>query len=180
MFVMKLKLKFLLENLLNWARSQSNRIEIKPNHFNINEIINRNVDLLSSTANHKAIKITVKTDDKLTVFADEDSINLVIRNLLSNAIKFTRNEGAITISAYDNGKQIEVAVEDNGVGINQEVMEKLFRINSSHTSSGTNQEKGSGLGLVLCKDFVEKNGGEIRVESVLGKGSKFIFTVPKN
>jgi PAS domain S-box-containing protein len=170
----------LLENLLNWARSQSNGIELKPDHFNVNEIINHNVDLLSTTAAQKAIKIAVKTEDGLTAFADQDSINLVIRNLLSNAIKFTRNQGAITISAYNKEQQVVITVEDNGVGINQEVMAKLFSINSSHTSSGTNQEKGSGLGLVLCKDFVEKNGGEIRVESVLGEGSRFIFTIPKN
>lgn len=169
----------LLENLLSWAKSQSNRIELKPVYFYINETISHNVDLLQSTANQKEIKIEVKADDGLTAFADPDSINLVIRNLLSNAIKFTRNHGAITILAQDSGPWIEVAVEDNGVGINQEVMAKLFSINSSHTSSGTNQEKGSGLGLVLCKDFVEKNGGEIRVESVLGEGSKFTFTVPK-
>lgn len=170
----------LLENLLNWARSQSNGIELKPDHFHIREIINRNVDLLSSAADQKAIKIEVKADDNLTVFADVDTINLVIRNLLSNAIKFTSNHGAITISFYDNGNQVEVTIEDNGVGIKEDVMEKLFRLNTGYTSSGTNQEKGSGLGLVLCKDFVEKNGGEIRVESILGEGSKFTFTVPKS
>ena len=170
----------LLENLLSWAKSQSNRIELKPVYFDIKEPISHNVDLLKPIANQKEIKIEIKADDGLTVFADPDSINLVIRNLLSNAIKFTHNQGTITILAHDSGPRIEVAVEDNGVGINPEVMAKLFSINSSHTSSGTNQEKGSGLGLVLCKDFVEKNGGEIRVESVLGEGSKFIFTVPKN
>ena len=170
----------LLENLLSWAKSQSNRIELKSIYFDVNELIKHNVDLLKPIANQKEIKIEIKADDGLTVFADQDSINLVIRNLLSNAIKFTHNQGAITILAHDSGTRIEVVVEDNGVGINQEVMAKLFSINSSHTSSGTNQEKGSGLGLVLCKDFVEKNGGEIRVESVLGEGSRFSFTVPKN
>lgn len=170
----------LLENLLNWARSQSDGIKLSPGQINISEIINKNVDLLSATANQKAIKIEVNADDSLSVFADVDSINLVIRNLLSNAIKFTPEQGAITISARDNGRYIEVIIEDNGVGIKKEVIEKLFGLNSGIISSGTNQEKGSGLGLVLCKDFVEKNGGEIRVESNLGVGSKFIFTVPKS
>ena len=170
----------LLENLLSWARSQSDGIKLSPKQFIIGEIINKNVDLLSSTANQKAIRIEVKMDDKLTAFADIDSINLVIRNLLSNAIKFTPNQGTITISANDIGRNIEVSIKDNGIGIKKEVIVKLFNLNSGIISSGTNQEKGSGLGLVLCKDFVEKNGGEIRVESTLGVGSKFIFTVPKS
>jgi len=170
----------LLENLLNWARSQSNGIKLSPNHINISEIIHKNVDLLSTAASQKAIRIEVKTDDNLTAFADIDSINLVIRNLLSNAIKFTPNHGTITIFVSEIGRYIEVSIKDNGVGIKQEVIEKLFNLNSGFISSGTNQEKGSGLGLVLCKDFVEKNGGEIRVESTLGVGSKFIFTVPRS
>ncbi|MCK9411552.1 MAG: PAS domain S-box protein [Prolixibacteraceae bacterium] len=169
----------LLENLLNWARSQSNGIILSPNHIKISEIINKNVDLLAAAASQKAIRIEVQADDTLTAFADVDSINLVIRNLLSNAIKFTPNQGAISISAKDSGRQIEVAVEDNGVGIKKEVADHLFSLNSGIVSPGTNQEKGSGLGLVLCKDFVEKNGGVIRVESILGEGSRFTFTVPK-
>jgi PAS domain S-box-containing protein len=169
----------LLENLLNWARSQSNGIKLSPNHINISEIIHKNVDLLSATASQKAILIEVKTDVKLTAYADVDSINLVIRNLLSNAIKFTPNQGAISIYAKDLDRMIEVTVEDNGVGIKKEVLDHLFSLNSNKISAGTNQEKGSGLGLVLCKDFVEKNGGEIRVESIPGEGSRFIFTVPK-
>ncbi len=169
----------LLDNLLNWARSQSNGISLSPDQMNISEIIHKNVDLLSTAARQKAIRIEVKTVDNPTVYADVDTINLVIRNLLSNAIKFTQNQGAISIFIRDAGEMIEVTVEDNGVGIKQEVLDHLFGLNSVKISAGTNQEKGSGLGLVLCKDFVEKNGGVILAESVLGKGSKFTFTIPK-
>lgn len=169
----------LLENLLNWARSQSNGIELKPGLFNLADLVHRNVELLSSTATKKNIHLEVKLTDLLPVWADEDSINLVVRNLLSNAIKFTRSEGRVILSAVDKGQQVEVTVEDTGVGMSAEVMEKLFKPNSFYTSYGTNAEKGSGLGLLLCKDFVEKNGGEIRIESVLGEGSRFIFTLPK-
>jgi len=105
-------------------------------------------------------------------------INLVVRNLVTNAIKFTGNGGLITISILLKDRFVEVTVADNGVGISDDLVDKLFIDNCFHSTYGTNREKGSGLGLALCKNFVERNGGTIRVESVLGDGSKFIFTVP--
>jgi signal transduction histidine kinase len=112
------------------------------------------------------------------VFADLNSINTVIRNIISNALKFTYPGGKITVSAREQDDFALVCVEDTGMGMNEETKSKLFRIDVHHTSLGTNQEKGTGLGLIICKEFVEANGGKIWVESEEGKGSKFFFTVP--
>jgi PAS domain S-box-containing protein len=170
----------LLENLLNWSRSQTNSILLKPTQFSINKLINDNVEFLASSAKQKALNVIVKSGQEHSVFADEDTIAVVFRNLLSNAIKFTPNNGEIIISIIDKGQQIEVEIADNGVGMKKEFTENLFKSKNFSSSRGTNKEKGSGLGLVLCKDFIEKNGGQIRVESFLGKGSKFFITIPKN
>src|SRR5206468_4140788 len=118
-------------------------------------------------------------DENLTVYADVDSIDVVIRNLISNAIKFTPTNGIITVSAKDLGSEVQVSVADTGMGMTPEVLAKIFKSNVFYTSSGTNNEMGSGLGLVLCKDFVKNNGGKIHAESTVGKGSTFIFTLPK-
>jgi two-component system, sensor histidine kinase and response regulator len=168
----------LLENLLNWAKSQADKINIEPQIFFLKQLVHENTELLLQLANQKQISITANVDDNCVVIADKDSINLVIRNLLSNAIKFTPNNGAITVIATENGNMVEVTIQDNGVGMKEEVVNHLFLSNSYYTTNGTNNEKGSGLGMVLVKDFTERNGGQIRVESVLNEGSKFIFTVP--
>lgn len=168
----------LLENLLSWASGQSGRINLEPVHFNIHEIIESNMDLLSSSALQKSITLAVNSHKNASVFADRNSIDLVVRNLLSNAIKFTYEKGSITINVLAKGEFIEIEIADSGVGIKKEVAGNLFNSNSFYTTLGTNFEKGSGLGLVLCKDFVQKNGGDIRVESTLGVGSKFIFSIP--
>ena len=170
----------LLDNLLNWARSQSEKLSLNPEQLSVNEVVRRNVELLVPAARKKSIRISTNTGEDLHLFADMDSIDLVIRNLLSNAIKFTPNGGDITISARDAGAQIEIEIADNGVGMDKDLAENIFKSNDFHSSKGTEKEKGSGLGLVLCKDFVEKNGGEIRVESKPGIGSKFMFTLPKS
>lgn len=170
----------LLENLLSWASGQSGRINLEPAYFNIKEVINSNIDLLSSSSLQKSISLSVNSRENVSVFADRNSIDLVVRNLISNAIKFTRERGSITINLLDAGNFIEVEISDSGVGIKKEIAENLFASNSFYTTLGTNFEKGSGLGLVLCKDFVEKNGGSIRVESVVGKGSRFTFSIPRN
>ncbi|MEA4840341.1 MAG: PAS domain S-box protein [Bacteroidales bacterium] len=169
---------YLLENLLNWSRSQRSDIIYNPRSIIINELINDNISLLSPAAGQKSIRIQFESQAKQAVYADFDMINLVIRNLLSNAIKFTRTGGLITITISEKNGFIETAIVDNGVGIPQEIADKLFSDNQFHTTYGTNNEKGSGLGLILCKDFVQRNGGSISVESILEKGSKFIFTVP--
>jgi PAS domain S-box-containing protein len=168
----------LIDNLLNWSRSQTNSITLKSTPFCINELIKENIELHSSAANIKAITISLLIDREITAFADRESISLVVRNILSNAIKFTHYNGKVAISVHDKGNNIEIEIEDNGVGIRQEIINNLFKTGTFFSTQGTNNEKGSGIGLLLCKDFVERNGGKIRAESTPGKGSRFIFTVP--
>jgi len=168
----------LLENLLNWAKCQQNNIKFMPSIFSINGVIIENIQLSTTIATQKNISLSLALDEEFFVFADHDMINFVIRNLLSNAIKFTSKGGDISVSALKKDKYIEVAVADNGVGIKKDIFENLFNPNIFNTTFGTNKEKGSGLGLILCKDFIERNGGKISAETVIGKGSVFNFTIP--
>ena len=170
----------LLENLLNWSRIQRHTMSIEPVSLSLNNVLKENIDLLIPNAKQKNINILLKTEENITVFADHDSTSLVIRNLLSNAVKFTRNNGNITITVKDYTQHAEITIEDTGIGISKEILENLFKPFSFYSSFGTNGEKGSGLGLVLIKEFVERNGGKIRVESEPDKGSRFIFTLPEN
>ncbi len=169
----------LLENLLEWSRSQTGSIDFKPEEFNLADVLHENEGLLKVQAQNK--KITVVNENKidLPVKLHRHSINTVVRNLLSNAIKFTPEGGKITMSAEANGSHFLVSVTDTGVGMSQTAMQKLFKLGTKHSTLGTAKEAGTGLGLILCKDFVEKNGGTIGVESKEGHGSKFYFTVPK-
>ena len=170
----------LLENLLNWSSSQSNTIRIEPWHYSISKLLHDNVEQIASVANSKFINILMSVDDRLSVYCDKDSINLVIRNLLANAIKFTRENGTIRISTAERGSRIEVIIEDNGVGMDKVTAENLFTMNTFRSTYGTNNEKGSGLGLVLCSDLIDRNGGRLRAESKPGEGSRFIFTLPES
>lgn len=171
----------LLENLLTWARSQRGQIPYQPDMVNVNELINNNCMMLQQQAESKKIHLKTDLEDNLIAYIDENMITTVIRNLMTNAIKFTNEKGEITVKSRDyNDKFIQISVRDNGVGIAEDVIKKLFRIDVNVTTAGTSQEKGTGLGLILCKEFVEKNGGKIWVESEIGKGSKFKFTIPKN
>jgi signal transduction histidine kinase len=169
----------LLENLLGWAGSQTGRLEFLPVNFNISRVIRENIRLLSKAAMNKRIKLELIADESLEVFADTNSVKTVIRNLLSNAIKFTRETGVISIYVDEWKDSIEIGIHDTGVGMSKEVMEKIFDISSKHTTLGTNKEKGTGLGLILCKEFVERNHGKLIVESEPGQGSTFKFTLPK-
>jgi two-component system sensor histidine kinase/response regulator len=170
----------LLHNLLDWSRSQSSQIAFKPATLSLIEIVADNIELLSSNAKAKNITLFSTISSNLTVFADKNMLDTVIRNLLSNAIKFTPINGKVEIALENNNTEteIEVSISDTGVGINPQDIEKLFRIDISHTTIGTGAEKGTGLGLILCKEFVEKNGGTIRVESEIGKGSRFYICLP--
>ncbi len=168
----------LLENLLQWSMLQTGRMPLKPKLVNINELIAENIELLRGNALQKGIEIQSRLIDDGFVFVDVSMITTVIRNLLSNAIKFTAQSGTISIDIVKDGSMLKVSVEDNGVGIADQDMQKLFKIDSNPTSIGTSMEKGTGLGLILCKDFVERNGGTIWVNSQLGRGTKFFFTIP--
>lgn len=169
----------LLEDILQWSRLQGNKIEYKPSALNLAEVIDTSVTLLSLNAKKKNINIKMLIKEDIKVFADYNMLNTVIRNLISNAIKFTYENGEIIVSAYNDGELILISVEDNGVGMQQENIEKLFNIGSNFSTKGTQKEEGTGLGLILCKEFVERNGGSIFVESEYGKGSCFSFTVPQ-
>ena len=173
-------LERLLENLLQWARSQTGRLEYKPSEINLAEIIDRVVSLLSSSAKIKNIRLNSEIEEDIIVYADENMLQTIIRNLMSNAIKFTHRGGEVTVKGKILNGYVEIAVIDNGVGISEEDIDKLFRIDLAFSKSGTNKETGTGLGLILCKEFVERHGGKIWVESQLDKGSEFRFTLPIN
>ncbi len=168
----------LLENLLEWSRSQTGNVDFKPEVFDIASLLKENKELLNTQAINKKINILVETDGiEVLVSAHKHSINTVVRNLISNAIKFTPNEGLIKLAARQNAKEVIVTIADTGVGMSQEVISKLFRIDTKHSTKGTEDEKGTGLGLILCKEFVEKNGGKLWVQSEEDKGSVFHFTL---
>ena len=168
----------LLTNLLEWSRSQSGRMEFKPENLQIAELIDATIETLIDASLQKSISIERDFRDNITAFADRAMIKTTLRNLISNAIKFTHPHGRIVISASKILNELLITVSDNGVGIDNNTLEKLFRIGESKSSTGTNKETGTGLGMLLCKEFVEKHGGRIWVESKPGKGSKFYFTLP--
>ncbi len=170
----------LLENLLQWARTQTDKINYQPDNLQMNEILDQNIEFLKASAKKKSINLFSELNSDLKVYADKNMVNTILRNLISNAIKFTNNNGEIKVSNEELTRHVQITVEDTGIGINQKDLEKLFKLEEFHTTSGTSGESGTGLGLIICKEFVEKNGGSIRVESIPGKGSKFIFTLPKS
>lgn len=165
----------LLENLLEWSRSQTGNIEFKPETFDLRELLVQNRDLLNAQASNKGIAIRHDEGEPCLTSAHKQSVNTVIRNLVSNAIKFTPEGGTITLSIRRDQNQYVVSIADTGVGMSPETLKKLFRIDTKYTTHGTANEKGTGLGLILCKDFIEKNGGSIGVESQEGKGTVFFF-----
>jgi len=169
----------LLENLLEWSRSQTGRLEIKPQEFVLKQSIKECMNLHYSSAEKKFVSLTEQIDDTTKVFADVNMFTTVMRNLISNAIKFTPENGKIDITAIEKETEVQINVSDTGLGVSKESKEKLFRIDVNHSTPGTNQEQGTGLGLILCKEFIEKNKGKIWVESALGEGSIFSFTLPK-
>ncbi|MFH1196605.1 MAG: histidine kinase N-terminal 7TM domain-containing protein [bacterium] len=168
----------LLENLLEWSRQQTGTIEFTPKLFNLSSLIDENIKSVKQRAQLKNIGITPDYEEEVFVFADENMINTVIRNLISNALKFTNPEGLINVSVKNIEHYIRVSVTDNGVGMNVETKKKLFRIEYNIKSIGTSGEKGSGLGLLLCKEFVDRNGGKMWAESEIDKGSTFYFSLP--
>lgn len=168
----------LLMNLMDWARSQTGKMEFSPEHFEFVGFIIENIALFDDIAWQKSITIKKVLPDNLPVFADKQMINTILRNFVSNAIKFTHPGGAVTVSTSRTLTEITISVSDNGLGIAGERISKLFRIDESFSTPDTNKEKGTGLGLILCKEFVDKHGGRIWVESEEGKGSTFTITLP--
>lgn len=168
----------LLDNLLKWSQSQSRQVSYHPQIFPLAEQVHKTISLLEPIASHKNIGILAEVEPCTMVYADIHMINFILRNLLSNAIKFTKKGGLIHLYTRYTDDAVEIALNDNGIGMSTEVMEKLFKINTCFTSNGTENEIGTGLGLILSQEFVQKNGGEIRVESELNKGTTFRFSLP--
>ncbi len=168
----------LLSNLMDWSRSQTGRMEFTPEPVEMTSFISEIIQFYHSIATQKSIHIGQNFKSEINIFADKAMVGTVMRNLISNAIKFTNNGGKITVSAEEKQHEVVISVKDNGVGISGDVASKLFRIDENITTRGTNNEKGTGLGLILCKEFIEKHGGRIWVESEPGQGSAFSFSLP--
>ncbi|HEX2960255.1 MAG TPA: PAS domain S-box protein [Ignavibacteriales bacterium] len=168
----------LIENLLDWSRIQTGRMEFNPEALSLPGQVKPVFSLLKNNAITKGIKLEQRINKDIAVFADEKMLHCVLQNLISNAIKFTNPDGKITIAATKEDGHVKVSVTDTGVGIHPASLDKLFKIDSNLSTEGTAHEKGTGLGLILCKEFIEKNGGSISVDSKLNKGTTFTFTLP--
>ena len=173
----------LLENLLYWSSSQRGTIDFEPEKVNLHIFLNKTSSLLSQAAENKSIELINQIQDNIFVNADPEMLSTIIRNLISNAIKFTPKGGRIEIMANlikssSRPDIVEIKIKDNGIGIAEDLLSKLFKIGEHASLPGTENEKGTGLGLILCKEFVEKHGGHIWINSEKEKGSEFIFTLP--
>ncbi len=170
----------LLQNLLSWARSQTGRIQYHPEEFQLHPLSQNVVELLRQAAKSKEIELINTISKEITVFADEHMVSTIFRNLINNAIKYTDAQGKVILSAEKKTGHILVSVTDTGVGIDPGHIDKLFRIDEQYSTLGTREEKGTGLGLILCKSFIERNSGTIDVKSTPGGGTTFLFTLPVN
>lgn len=168
----------MMENMLQWAKSQMKGETLTPDVLNMTEIVKNLLRALNIQATNKQIDLQLMKSEIVYAFADQGMMETVLRNLISNAIKFTPPEGSISIQLQEAGDFIEASVTDTGIGMNEETMNKIFA-SEYFSTKGTSNESGTGLGLMICRDFVRKNGGEISVKSTPGKGTTFTFTVPK-
>jgi two-component system sensor histidine kinase/response regulator len=166
-----------LDNLLVWAQSQLNGLQSNPVPMRLRPVIEEKIDLFAEIARQKDLTILNEVDESLSIVADRNHMGLVIRNLLANAIKFNRNGGLIRITEQRVGECFEISVTDSGIGMTERDLGRLFNAATHFTNPGTHQEKGAGIGLLLTKEFIEKDGGAIRATSVHGEGSTFTFTV---
>lgn len=170
----------LLENLLRWSRNQNGKTKVSTTTFNLTNTVRQVVSLFSTIANNKNIELRNNIKQEHMTCADEDMVKTVLRNLLSNAIKFTFSEGRIDINATEANNYIILAVKDNGIGIKKELQHRLLRNDEHLSTHGTGNEKGSGLGLLLCRDFVKMNKGKIWFTSTENQGTTFYFSIPKS
>jgi len=170
----------LLNNLLEWSESQTGRIKFSPKEIDLTEIIHECVMFVKAQAEIKEINIVYQFPEKLEIHADENLLKSVIRNLLTNAIKFTERNGLIEICSIEKHDFVQLSIKDSGVGIAAHILDKIFKIDNKVSTNGTAYETGTGLGLLLCKEFVEMHNGKIWVESLEGKGSTFSFSIPLN
>jgi PAS domain S-box-containing protein len=168
----------LITNLTVWSRFQTGRLQFNPQEADLVTIMNEESKLLNASALQKSITINTNTPQKLNIQLDRYMVSTILRNLISNSLKFSTPGSEILVSAILNANEVMIEVKDYGVGIGKNQINKLFRIETSFSTHGTQNEEGTGLGLILCKEFVLKHGGEIWVESEVGKGSTFYFTIP--
>lgn len=168
----------LLQNLLEWSRSQTGRLEVKPETFDLSEVVNNNIALLNPLAHNKQIHLATTVAFDTLVFADKNMIHTIVRNLIQNAIKFSYPDQEVGVFAEMGEQFVYLSIADSGVGISEDKLDKLFRIETQIKTKGTAKEQGTGLGLMLCKEFIEKNCGEIQVESKPGHGSTFTISIP--
>jgi PAS domain S-box-containing protein len=170
----------LLQNLLEWSRSQSGTITFNPKPLPLKQVVLENISSIQISAFNKKQQIICDISHEMEISADQNMLNTILRNLLQNAIKFSSDGEKIVLKAHKNDRnEITIVVKDSGIGIAEENLKKLFRLDEKFTNLGTRNEQGTGLGLILCKEFVEKHKGRIWVESKIGKGSKFSFTIPQ-
>jgi two-component system, sensor histidine kinase and response regulator len=172
------KISDLLMNLLHWARMQDGSIKNEPEKVALSKAVLTAIRPLEAVAKEKSIKINIELREGSNVYADLFMLTTILRNLISNAIKFTNPGGEIKVSSVHSGKFEQVSIKDNGIGMNESTMARLFRLEEGFTTSGTSGEAGSGLGLILCKEFIESNHGTLSIKSEPNLGSNFIFTVP--
>lgn len=168
----------LLENLLDWSRIQRNSIHYNPKPVRLDWLIEESVQLVGDGAKRKGINLTINTIENLEIVTDPNMVQTILRNLVSNAIKYTHEGGTVKVSAKLKGDLVSICVEDTGIGMSPEIIDGLFKLNGSSNRLGTDHEPSTGLGLILCKEFIEKMGGEINIESETGKGSKFSVSLP--
>jgi signal transduction histidine kinase len=168
----------LLTDLTDWSRSQTGKLEFHPESININSLVNETLECVLDSAEQKEIQLEKTLPLNISVYADKSMLKTILRNLVNNAIKFTHPGGKVIIAARNRPGEVRFSVIDNGIGISAEVIRNLFRIDKSTSTPGTNFETGSGLGLLICKEFVEFHKGQIWVVSQPGEGSKFNFTIP--
>ncbi|MGK9477965.1 PAS domain S-box protein [Melioribacter sp. OK-6-Me] len=167
----------LLENLLYWSRTQTNNISYSPQKFNLSDVISRNIRLLSFAASSKKINLINNAENNLWAYGDPDLVDIIVRNFISNAVKFTPEGGKVEVVTKILNDEIKVIVEDSGIGMSKEKIEGLLKYNKVESSLGTNKEKGTGLGLLLCKDFIEMNNGKMEIDSYPGQGTRISFTI---
>ena len=168
-----------LENLLEWARSQTERISIEPETINLHPVIVEIKELQNLHAKNKGIIVIDEIPDDISVFADRNMLNTVIRNITSNAIKYTSQGGSITYRCSTTKDNVVIEIADSGIGIPEDKLKELFQLDRVSSTAGTEGETGTGLGLIVCHDFMLKNNGSIDVTSKAGKGTSFFLTIPK-
>ena len=169
----------LLENLLKWSQSQTDKILFEPRKVNLHEVTQLCIDDVENQSQFKDIDVINKVQENFHIIADINLLKTILRNLINNAVKFTDRNGMVSVSCFKDKNDVVITVEDTGVGIKKKDIQKMFKIDQVTSKPGTNRERGSGLGLILCKEFVEKHGGTIWVESEPDVGSVFKFTIPK-